>query len=246
MSSIKNFPLFVMASQRTFMCVGEFNSKEYNESEKYIDGKGYLDSYDNRVWIFVKEKPRFDSNVYPYFWRNKEKKEFEKSNPSKEVLNTFQINNLIERKVDDIISSVIENPDEGSGYNDDLINNLNSSSEIFRPVVHAKDDFLKKMVKEVINTLGVVLSKYKHKVKKQYLVSNMKSSLTSNTKTSPTYYNMWAEMLGINTIVIAYSRDDAEDKLSEPLMYVSERDSVYKISDADEFDLQGLLDKYKK
>ena len=109
-----------------------------------------------------------------------------------------------------------------------------NNSEIYRPTEYAKDDFLKKVIKSVLNDLEIPLSKYKGKVNKQYTLSNIKDALDKNTKMSTKYFNNWAEILGLDMVIIVNSKPDAEDKLSEPLVYVGPRDKMMKLSELDD------------
>ena len=232
MSKIANYPVLIFTSDKTFRVEGEFNSTEnINKENNFIDGKGYLDTSDEHVWVYASEKPR-DANQYPYFWIDDGK--YVKSEPAPEIYRQFSLNKLVNYNTDRIIEETSKSDNTEPIYVDDIINDLNASSEIFHPVIYTKDDFLKKTIKTVINTLNISLSKYKYKMTQKYMISNMKSALLSPTKMSTMYFNAWAEMLGLKVTMIIESTDASEDKLEEPYVYLSERDSVFKLSELDD------------
>ena len=229
MSKIASYPVLIFTPDKTFRVEGEFNSSTgANTHNNFIDGKGYLDTIDEHVWVFASEKPR-DPNQYPYFWINNG--QYEKSEPTQEVYRQFRLNKLVNLNTERIIQVTNESDNTDPIYVDDVINDLNASSEIFHPVIYTKDDFLKKSIKTVINDLDISLSKYKYKMTQKYMISNMKSALLSPTKMSTMYFNAWAEMLGLKITMIIESTDASEDKLDEPYIYTSERDSVFKLSE---------------
>lgn len=232
MSKISSYPVLIFTPDKTFKVVGEFDStKEIPIVYDFTDGKGYLDIHDEHVWIYAYEKPR-DPNQYPYFWIDESGK-YQKSSPTPEVYRQFRLNKLVNYNTDHIIQTTKESDNNDPIYIDDIINDLNASSEIFHPVMYTKDDFLKKTIKTVINELNISLSKYKYKMTQKYMISNMKSALLSPTKMSTMYFNAWAEMLGLKVTMIIESTDVSEDKLDEPYVYLSERDAVFKISELD-------------
>lgn len=240
MSKIANYPVLIFTPDKTFKVMGEFDSTLHPLSKPdFIDGKGYLDTSDEHVWVYSHDKPR-DANQYPYFWI--EDGVYKKSEPTPEVYRQFRLNKLVNYNTEQIIQATKESTNTEPIYVDDIINDLNASSEIFHPVIYTKDDFLKKSIKTVINDLNISLSKYKYKMTQKYMISNMKSALLSPTKMSTMYFNAWAEMLGLKVTMIIESTDASEDKLDEPYIYLSERDSVFKLSELDDETCQKLID----
>ncbi len=230
MSKIETYPVLIFTPDKTFRVEGEFNSSTNIDNSSFIEGKGYLDIFDEHVWVYSKERPR-DPNQYPYFWIENNK--CVKSEPTQEVYRQFRLNKLVNLNTERIIQVTNESDNTDPIYVDDVINDLNASSEIFHPVIYTKDDFLKKSIKTVINDLNISLAKYKYKMTQKYMISNMKSALLSPTKMSTMYFNAWAEMLGLKVTVIIESTDASEDKLDEPYIYLSERDDVFKLSELD-------------
>lgn len=232
MSKVSSYPTLIFTTDKTFRVDGEFNSKDTAiVDNNFIDGKGYLDIHDDHVWIYADEKPR-DPNQYPYFWI--EDNAYIKSDPAPEIYDLFKKNKFVNYDTERIIETINKSDNNDPIYNDEIINDLNASSEIFQPVIYTKDDFLKKSIKTIINDLGISLSKYKYKMTQKYMISNMKSALLSPTKMSTMYFNAWAEMLGLKITMIIESTDISEDKLDEPYVYRSDRDSVFRLSELDD------------
>jgi len=232
MSKISSYPCLIFTPDRTFRVDGEFNSNDRQINiNNFIDGKGYLDTVDEHVWIYSENKPR-DPNQYPYFWI--EDGLYVRSDPTNDIYKQFRLNKLVNYDTERIIQDTKNSDNSEPLYIPEVVNDLNASSEIFHPVMYTKDDFLKKTIKTVINVLNISLSKYKYKMSQKYMISNMKSALLSPTKMSTMYFNMWAEMLGLKVTMIIESTDDSEDKLDEPYVYLSERDTVFKLSELDD------------
>lgn len=230
---VKSFPAFIFTPKDTFSVLGYFNSKDKDSQyTEFVDGKGYIDSYDNQVWIYKKNKPDDSRTIYPYFWKSDDS--IKKSRFDIEYKKYFDPNKLISRSVSDIISTAKENPDEN--YDKMFIDGLNAQSEKYHPVVYSNDDFLKKMTKTILNVLNICIAKIKPKLPagQPHRLSNMQSGLNKSTKMSVPYYNSWAELLQYETIIIAYSKDNADDKLPEPIVYLTEKDSAMTVSELKE------------
>lgn len=227
---VKSFPAFIFTPKDTFSVLGYFNSKDKDSQEmNFVDGKGYIDSYDNQVWIYKKNKPDDVRTLYPYFWKSNDA--IEKSRFDIEYKKYFDPDKLVVRSVNDIINSSKENPD--ADYDKMFIDGLNAQSEKYRPVVYATDDFLKKITKTILNVLSISMAKIKPKLPagQPHRLSNMQSGLNKSTKMSVPYYNSWAELLQYETVIIAYSKDTADDKLPEPIVYLTEKDSAMTVSE---------------
>ena len=225
-------PGFIFTDQ-TFQIVDVFDGEIKNKYD-FEDGKGYVDSNTNNIWIFKSKKPKKDENKYPYMWITDDGVTHFSHYPIDNGI--FHADKLISVNTNEIIENVVNNDNTSPVFDDSIINDLNAGSEEFHPVLYDKDDFLKKLIKTVLNTVSISLNKYKSKVRQKYMISNMKSALMTKTKMSTQYFNAWVEMLGLRMTVIIESNDDAEDKIPEPLVYLSERDNVFKLSELDNAD----------
>ena len=234
-------PGFIFTDQ-TFQVVGVFDGEIKNKYD-FEDGKGYVNIATNQVWIFKSKKPTKDVNKYPYMWVSTDG-----ITQFSHYLDTgiFNADNIVSVDTSEIIEATLNSQNSSPAFDDSIINDLNSGSEEFHPMLYDKDDFLKKLIKTVLNTVSISLNKYKSRVKQKYMISNMKSALMTKTKMSTQYFNAWVEMLGLKMTVIIESTDDADDKIPEPLVYLSERDNVFKLSELDNADeLSKILENNK-
>lgn len=234
-------PGFIFTDQ-TFQVVGVFDGKIKNKYE-FEDGKAYVNKNNNSVWIFKSRKPLKDVNKYPYMWVTDDGVTHFSKYPNTGIFNADKIVSI---DTNEIIEAAANSKNSESAFDDNIINDLNAGSEEFHPVLYDKDDFLKKLIKTVLNTVSISLNKYKSKVKQKYMISNMKSALMTKTKMSTQYFNAWVEMLGLKMTVIIESTDDADDKIPEPLVYLSERDNVFKLSELDNADELLKINKNNK
>lgn len=223
-----NFPLYLSTKDITITVKGAMR-RENNEKENgvFLDGKGYLDE-NNIVWIYSGDGKPINANKYPYFWLNSNgEKEF--SNPLPETLDEFSGGNL----VDASLLTIVNNTKEGEElYNEQAINDMNSAAAIYVPIINDNDDFLKKVIKNVIIEKNIDISRLKYKMGAKYGLPNMKAALQNKTKMSVNYFLSWAELLGIDfTIAIEDNGTDTIDPLKEPLFYVSSKDQVIKNHD---------------
>lgn len=234
-------PGFIFTDQ-TFQVVGVFDG-EIKNKYNFEDGKGYVNTETNHVWIFKSKKPVKDVNKYPYMWiADDGVTEFSRYHDT----GIFNADKIVSVDTNEIIEATVNSKNTSPAFDDSIINDLNAGSEEFHPVLYDKDDFLKKLIKTVLNTVSISLNKYKSRVKQKYMISNMKSALMTKTKMSTQYFNAWVEMLGLKMTVIIESTDDADDKIPEPLVYLSERDNVFKLSELDNADeLSKILENNK-
>ena len=220
-------PGFIFTPDQVFQVVGIFDG-EIKDKYDFEDGKGYLNESTGHVWIFKSKKPVKDENKYPYMWITDDGVTHFSNYPNTDVFVSSKIVNI---DANDIIENITNSNDLAPAFDDSIINDLNAGSEEFHPVLYDKDDFLKKLIKTVLNTVSISLNKYKSKVKQKYMISNMKSALLTKTKMSTLYFNAWLEMLNLKMTVIIESDEEAEDKIPEPIVYLSERDNVFKLSE---------------
>ena len=100
--------------------------------------------------------------------------------------------------------------------NDDELEVINSSSEIFAPKIKEGDDFLKVLVKKALEEKKISLKNYKNKFTKPHTLNNIKSALIKPTKTSIPNFEQWAELLGFDWEIRIF--DNGHDK-NNPLKY---------------------------
>lgn len=220
------FPQFINTKKRTINVLGTID-----DTEEFIDGKGYIDS-NGYVWIFCSLKAPENKNVYPYFWRGTgSDNRFEFSDPSDETLSMFHESNLKDLSFD----TIIEETDENNDSYDEMMRRYNpAGSSVFVPVLKETDDFLKKIIKRVILDKGTNIERYKSLTPKDFMISNMKQSLSGSTKMSVKYFMIWCEVMGFDFEIIVRNNGKDIDPLPEDLYYFSNRDRVFSESELEE------------
>ena len=236
------FPLYINTSDKSTSVVGVIT----DTSQTYIDGKGYLkdsdkkddnynkdnDNDDNKdndnkkveVWIFCKKKPpKVSRNSYPFFWI--EDGEFKFSNPSEFMKDIYTTDNLRDLSLVNIINKTI--PGEQL-YNEQEILDINAASSTFTPRIEKDDDFLKKIVKVIINEKKIDINKLKSRVDLPYVLPNMRTALANKTKMSVVYFLSWMELLGCSfEIIVKDNGEDKENPLAFDHIFDIETDKTY-------------------
>lgn len=139
----------------------------------------------------------------------------DKENYSIDKVISFDLSNI----VDVINTEGFISPEE--------IELINMSSDFKKFDIHDDDDFLKKIVKAVINTKKVNLKIYANRLPERHHLGNMISSLSGKTKMSVAYFKIWSEILGFDFDVTV--RDNGEDPivpLKKDINYSSESNEV--------------------
>ena len=220
-----NFPMYVSTSDRTVSVVGFLNKDKKQKKEIYIDQKGYIDD-DGTIWIFSGAGKPKCANEYPYFWFNDdEEKEF--SDPSDIIRNAFNEENMVDMSLVNIVETTDPNEEL---FDEDEINDMNAAAAFFIPPINKDDDYLKKIVKATIIKKGIDINRLKSKTDEKYMIPNMRSALTNNTKMSVKYFSTWMNLLGCEfEIDVRNSAEDVQNPLKHPIAYDSYHDSVGEV-----------------
>lgn len=217
------FPQYISTTDKTVTVAGIVENEDDSEdSGVFIDGKGYVDK-DGIIWIYCGcGKPK-NANEYPYFWISEDgKKTF--SDPQPEMKEKFNTDNMKSSNLYDIVEAT--QPNEVL-FDEEEINDVNSASASFIPIINESDDFLKKLIKATIIMKGIDINRLKVKAEQKYMLPNMKAALINDTKMSVVYFNKWAELLGTNfEVAITDSGEDKVDPLKRPLVYQSITNNV--------------------
>lgn len=209
-------------------------------------------AFDDYVYEVHMYNPKHDKKLqknhgyiigdYVYIYRGKETKDKEmgiyKNNKgeyivqpgSKKEEEIFCVSNIIDMDIESISNKIKEQAELYS--NEEDLEVINSSSEIFTPKIKEGDDFLKILVKKALEEKKISLKNYKNKFTKPHTLNNIKSALVKPTKTSIPNFEQWAELLGFDWEIRIF--DNGEDK-ANPLKY----DIVFR-SD------EGLLEPEEK
>lgn len=221
MSEEMTFPklLSISGGERVFHVLDEIR-----DGVVFRDGKGYV--RDNFVWIYSKNPPT-DSR-YPYFWHEHGKICFGKIRDS--IRDEFSAERAKSQALMDTVFKV--DPNEQL-YDEEAISDMNAATSIYVPFIKPEDDVLKKIIKHVIIFKRININRLKSKMDKPYMLSNMKTALTNDTKMSVPNFILWANLLGMRFTIIA--EDDGNDvvnPLKKRIVYDSFTDQ-YTIEDAD-------------
>lgn len=222
--------------KNAFMIDGYIEDYSLDENESpcfldLLDNKGYVDE-DGKIWIYKEIEPDNSSmfGIIPWFTviENDEKRKYKFSKRKlKDVDDAFDVKNIGDLSFKNISKNIKE---DDKLYDEDVLNDLNASTTIFKPEIKDTDDFLKKLIKEIIIRKAVNIAKYLPKVPKKYILSNWKQSLSNDSKTSAINFINWSELMGIDFHVIAYDNGTDTDKLKEVLHYDNRTDTIKVLS----------------
>ena len=126
----------------------------------------------------------------------------------------FCVSNVIDMDIESISNKIKQQAEIYN--NEEELEVINSSSEIFAPKIKDGDDFLKILVKKALEEKKISLKNYKNKFTKPHTLNNIKSALVKPTKTSIPNFEQWAELLGFDWEIRIF--DNGQDK-NNPLKY---------------------------
>lgn len=229
------FPKYlIVGKDSTVECVGYLDDN--SRVKAYSKNKGYI--LDDIVWIYSDiGKPK--NSIYPYFWIT-DNGEIEFSKLTKQMADVFSIKNLNDLDLSVMVSTL--HADEEL-YDLRIINDMNSSGEKYIPTLSEHDDFLKKLIKACIINKSINLNRLKCRVNEKYVLPNMKAALDNSTRMSVSYFNMWAELLGIDYLMVVFDNgSDSIDPLTKPMILSSQCDEVTPCDETTE----ALISKLNK
>lgn len=162
------------------------------------------------VYIYRgKQKDRLDMGIY-----KDDEKGYVVIEGNKKEKEAFCVSNVIDMDIESIANKIKEQAELFN--NDEDLEVINSSSEIFAPKIKEGDDFLKVLVKKALEEKKISLKNYKNKFTKPHTLNNIKSALVKPTKTSIPNFEQWAELLGFDWEIRIF--DNGQDK-NNPLKY---------------------------
>lgn len=134
---------------------------------------------------------------------------------------TYNIDNITDLDFTAIMHEVSTKGDNFVSQED--ISYINNNSNIFRVTENDSDDFLKIAIKRAVNNKKMPVNSYKNKSDSQWGFSNMKSSLTRETKMSVTRFYEWIDTLGLKwELKLEDNGSDDRTPLEEPIIIRSE------------------------
>ena len=183
-----------------------------DDASSYIHGKGYINRNDNIVYIYSKDKIdilKRDDGI-PRFYLSTNGK-IELVPPLLNFKEKYSADRIYSLSLETIAN---QTSDHEELYNEMALNDLNASVSKFVPVIKDEDDFLKKLVKNVIIYKGIDTKVLQHKLAKRYELTNLISSLSGTTKMSVLNFSLWCELLEVKFTVNLYSESDTDFGLS--------------------------------
>ena len=178
------------------------HDKKLQKNHGYIIG--------DYVYIYRgKQKNRLDMGIY-----KDDEKGYVVIEGNKKEKEAFCVSNVIDMDIESIANKIKEQAELFN--NEEELEVINSSSEIFAPKIKEGDDFLKVLVKKALEEKKISLKNYKNKFTKPHTLNNIKSALIKPTKTSIPNFEQWAELLGFDWEIRIF--DNGQDK-NNPLKY---------------------------
>ena len=220
-----NFPTYLPAEDRIIEVLGYLPPTP----EELTCGKGYI--LDDKIYAYTDNPDNISVRNYPIVWIQDPD-----NNPywrtwEPDDMGLFTVNNLASMDVDHINEQLVEGEQL---YSEEAINDMNMATSVFAPIVNEEDDFLKKVVKQIIIEKHMDINRLKSCMCKKHGLTNLRTALINKTKMSVLNFMVWAELLGFDFEIIV--TDNGRDKISPlttPLSYKNTTDTVSKI-DKDE------------
>lgn len=127
------------------------------------------------------------------------------------------------------ISKVIDKVQAEGFLSPEEIERINMASEFKSYPINPDDDFLKVLVKTVINLKKINPKVYAARLPKKHKMSNMINALTGDTMMSMKYFSAWKELLEIDFDITV--RDSYDSTLPiETTIYLDSADNVAHIN----------------
>ena len=194
---------------------------EYYDVEVFIKGKKLTKgtAYIKGDYVYIYRGKKKKDSFLPGIYKENDKYVFiEPSGKEKQIYDVDNINELSRDSIFDIIESHREEfiqPED--------IETINNNSEIYTATIRENDDFLKYMVKELINRKHINLRNYKGRFNNEYALNNMKSGLNKSTKMTVPNFTKWMEVLGANWELRVWDNGtDTVNPLEEEIVISSE------------------------
>lgn len=205
---------------RTIFTMGDdYHEVElFYKSKKLKKGFGYVKG--DLVYIYRGKLDKADKYPLPGIYKDR-LGDIVFIEPEKNDRHLYSIEKIIELDIDVISNHITEKEDNFIDPED--IEIINNNSEVWIPEIKEGDDFLKKIVKQVIKDKDANLRNYRGKFSNQYALNNMKSGLNKDTKMTVTNFKIWEEVLGFKWKMVI--EDDGTDKvkpLKRSLEYTSD------------------------
>lgn len=205
------FPLYLQYDNHVFCIMNSIKTGVVFQNKKAYEKDG-------KIWVFSKTAP--SDSKYPYFWYEHGDLCFGKIRD--QVKDVFVLDKCVDIS---LVNTVFRTPEDKQLYNEDVLSDMNATSNVFTPIINPNDDFLKKLVKMAILEKKVPIAKYKAKLNRAYELSNLMTALRGDTKMSVKNFLIWMDLLQIDVeVCIRDNGTDYQNPLNKMIIYDSATD----------------------
>ena len=194
---------------------------DFKHGHGYVDDRGF-------VYIYYKVEPEKKDSI-PWFivYMTDDGKPgiYYSQTRSEESRKAFRIERVTDKFE---IKRILNEADASKPLYDEsvLTDVLNSRTSSIKPI-SKDDDWLKKVVKQVIEEKGGDPHRIKSKLDKSFKYSNMTSALNGTTKMSPIQFAIWMELLDCDyEITVSDNGVDEYFPLKNDVVYRSDIDEL--------------------
>lgn len=195
------------------------------------DNRGYVDK-GGGIWIYKLTTPGKSYETIPWFTANISNGALVvKYNPKRSSIDetAWRVEKIKDLTVKNIIETTSNEPVK---YDEKIMLSVARATSVIKPEVSADDDFLKMIVKTVINEKDVNVNKYKATISPTWVVSNLINGLLGTTKTGPLTFLQFMDMLNCEFEVrIKDDGKDKDDPLKHTLIYDSTTNKIRREND---------------
>ena len=195
--------------------------RDFKHGHGYVDDRGF-------VYIYQKTEPEKKDSI-PWFlvYMNDDGKPglYFSETRSEETRKAFRIERVSDKFE---IKRILDEADASKPLYDEsaLTDVLNSRTSTIKPI-SKDDDWLKKVVKQVIEEKGGDPHRIKSKLDKSFKYSNMTSALNGTTKMSPIQFAIWMELLDCDyALSVTDNGVDDAYPLAHEVLYRSDMDEL--------------------
>lgn len=181
--------------------------REYHKGDKLVNKAGYVRP-DGTVYMYVdvfNPDEYINAYIIPIAYRDKRDPDRlvfrDASDPF--IKNQFRKENIVRSSFKKISESITDEPI----YTEEEEIGISGSGKIFIPSIGTTDDFLKKIVKAILQKKQLDLKILQKKVNTKYTLTNMKAALIKETKMTTGNYVPWMNLLGTRFVMEIYDED---------------------------------------
>lgn len=213
---------------RLLQVIGE--TTDENPTPKF----GYVNPKNDTIYMCIdKDDLEFsDSYRMPIFFINDDGAHMYRDAENNYIQDQFKKENIQTSSFKKISESIDDRPI----YTEDEEISISGSGRIFTPTISEGDDFLKKIVKTLLQWKKIDLRILQKDLANKYTLTNMKAALVKSTKMTTGNFVPWMNLLRIGFKMELYD-EEGHRPIGEPIpgrfLYDSKTDKVVLILDGD-------------